>query len=103
LKLNPLLPLLALLLAIYLLQDAVRDPGDAADFLVLIGATLFALGLVSAFWCVQHYQCSRRLKRHVKGNPHHHAENLGERQALKAQPQYPPATSAHLTSRQSRW
>jgi hypothetical protein len=67
LRLGILISISAVTLATYLLQDTIHDPGKSADFLVMIGATLFAFGFFSGFWCLQRYLFIKREERHVKG------------------------------------
>jgi len=58
---------LVFLLSAYLLVESIHEQGATADLCVLIGAMLFAGGLVTSVFIFKRYLFMRRLERHVRG------------------------------------
>ena len=51
----------------YLLYDSSAIPQSYVDLYILGGATLLAIGLITASWAIQRHLSIRRLEQHIRG------------------------------------
>jgi len=61
------LPTLFLLAGAYLLHESTANSEWYMDFLLVAGATITAIGLMTGCWAIQRHLSIRRTEQHVRG------------------------------------
>jgi hypothetical protein len=66
--LGTVLPALFLLFGTYLLYESMANYQWYADLILIAGATISAIGLMTGSWAVQRHLSIRRMEQHARGH-----------------------------------